>query len=415
MPDIEKLNDVAAADIEAVNGVAKSSIQNINGVDTPSSGQVATRWVAVHDGVGNDFYLSYCAHSDRTSWTGTTIISGSHPDAYALAYGKDGSGNGLWATVTQSGNIEIAHDGNNDVTDGSTWTSVSNDSGGDDLMKCRAIAWGNDVWVAMGHMTGSDTELYRSTDGASWAEIDLSGVANMGTQTVYGLASDGAGTWLFGQNNRLYVSTDNASSWSQLSSYSGTTICDIGFTNNTWVILGAASPGVLHTTSASDLSTEAGGGSSATWGSLTLRHTTDDPSADTNNDINVGQTGSTQGRIACGGGVVVVQNTEFVMAADVNGSTVTLKTHTAGVNSSAKVSVGRGDSDGVINGAINTIATDGNGTWLVGSDGGGDGGEVAESTNNGQSWTRVLNNFTHGAGITARKFEVIRANVYLPV
>jgi hypothetical protein len=166
----------------------------------------------------------------------------------------------------------------------------------------------------------------------------------------------------------------------------------------------------LHTTSASDLNTEAGGGSSATWGSLTLRHTTT-----TNNDINVGQTGSTQGRMACGGGVVVVQNTEFVMAADVNGSTVTLKTHTAGENSSAKVEVGRGDDDGVINGAINTIATDGNGTWLVGSDGGGDGGEVAESTNNGQSWTRVLNNFNHGSGTTARKFEVLRANVYLPV
>ena len=93
------------------------------------------------------------------------------------------------------------------------------------------------------------------------------------------------------------------------------------------------------------------------------------------------------------------------MALDVNGTSVSIR-------SSEIVQVGGGTT---VNGTMNTIATDGNGTWLIGSDGGGDGGEVAESTDNGANWTRILNDYTFGSGTTARKFEAIRANVYLPV
>jgi hypothetical protein len=402
MGDFEKVNDVAAADIEKVNDIAKSSIQNINGVDTPSSGQVATRWVAAFDGVGNDWYIAYAAHSDRTSWTGTTVDT-SNPDTYWLAYGKDGSGNALWAAVTQSAAMEITHDGNNDITDGSTWTRVSDDSAGNDLEKCFTIAWGNDVWIAAG-IVGSAKEVYRSTDGASWAAIDVSGVSGIGTQTIYGLASDGAGNWMFGQNNKIFASTDNGSSWTEMTSYPGTAVADVGFTNSTWVVLGAASPGNVNTVGAAAFATEMGGGSAATWGEQDTKVSEAGTTHGTH-QLNLGQTGAGRSRLACGGGVVIIGHTEYTMALDVNGTTV-------GIRASGIVGVGGGTT---INGTMNTIATDGNGVWLLGSDGGGDGGEVAESTDNGANWSRILDNFTFGSGTTARKFEAIRANVYLPV
>jgi hypothetical protein len=353
--------------------------------------------VAAHDGVGSDWYISYAGQSDRSSWSGTTTISGSSPDTYWLCLGKDGSGENLWAAVTNSNTIEIAHDGNNDVTDGSTWTAVSSDSASEDLQKCRTIAWGNDVWIAMGHMDGSNKELYRSTDAASWVEIDLSGVTGIGTQTVYGLATDGAGTWMFGQSSKVFVSTDNGSTWAEMASYPGTNVADVGYTNSTWVVLGAASPGNVNTVSASALATEmGGGGSAATWGEQ-------DVDAGGGNTINIGTSGGTRATMACGGGVVVVAHPTNTMAFDVNGSTVS-------VRSSGKVAVGNGNT---IDGNINTIATDGNGVWLVGSDGASaDGGGVGQSLDNGATWTQLVDDFTYNGN---RKFEAIRANVHLPV
>jgi dihydroorotate dehydrogenase len=72
------------------------------------------------------------------------------------------------------------------------------------------------------------------------------------------------------------------------------------------------------------------------------------------------------------------------------------------------VSGGSETGQPIIDNTINTIATDGNGVFLVGSDA----GDVAESTDNGASWTQIVNGFTYNGN---RKFEAIRANVYLPV
>jgi hypothetical protein len=397
MPDLEALNGVAAADIEAVNGVAKADIEAINGVGIPASGQTATRWVAAHDGAGPDWYISYAAHSDRTSWTGTTVDT-TDPISYWLTYGKDGSGNALWVASTNSASMELAHDGNNDVTDGSSWTKVTDDSAGNDLEKIWTVAWGNDVWIAAGITTGTSSakEVYRSTDGASWVRIDLNSVSGIGTQVIYGLASDGAGNWMFGQNNKIFASTDDGSSWAEMTSYPGTAVADVGFTNSTWVVLGADTPGNLNTVGAAAFATEMGGGSAATWGEQNL-------DAGGGNTINVDQNGSARTRIACGNGVVIACHTRNTMAFDVNGATVS-------VRASGKVGIGSGD---VIGGTVNCIATDGNGVWLAGSDGAsGDGGGIAQSTDNGANWTEIVNDFTYNGD---RKFEAIRANVYLPV
>ena len=219
MADVEALNGVAAADIEAVNGVAKADIQAINGVGVVS-GQVATRWVAAFDGNGGKMYIAYAAHSDRTSWTGTEV-NDSTPHNLWLAYGKDGSGNTLWVVTTDSGSMEIAHDDNNDVTDGSDWTKVTNDDQGNDLEKLWVVEWGNDVWIGAG-ITGGSAEVYRSTDGASWTRIDLSGVSGIGSTQIYGVASDGAGNWMFGQGAKIFASVNNGSAWAERK------CCDLG-------------------------------------------------------------------------------------------------------------------------------------------------------------------------------------------
>tara|TARA_R100000995_G_scaffold57726_1_gene28766 strand:+ start:549 stop:1703 length:1155 start_codon:yes stop_codon:yes gene_type:complete len=384
MGDFEKVNDVAAADIEKVNDIAKSSIQNINGVDTPSSGQVATRWVMGHDGNGSNWYISYCAHSDRTSWTGTTAQS-STPDVYDIAYGKDGSGNPLWATVNNSGSMEIAHDGNNDITDSSTWTKVNVSK------KCRTIEWGNNVWIAMGHMDASNRELYRSTDGSSWSEVDLSGVSGIqNAVTVFGLASDGAGSWMFGQGSNIFASTDNGSTWAEMTSYPGANVCDIGFTNNTWVVLDAGTPGQLNTVGASAFATEMGGGSNATWGTQELTSGGD--------SITTADSGAQRTVIACGDGVVIAAHSEYTMSFDVNGTSISIR-------SPGRKTVGEGE---IVEGDIETIATDGNGTWLIGSFG----GDIAESTDNGANWTQIVDNFSFNG---ERENLALRANVYLPV
>ena len=409
MADFEKVNDVAAGDIEKVNDIAKSSIQNINGVDTPASGQVATRWVAAFDGNGSNMYIAYAAHSDRTSWTGTTVNSSS-PHNLWMAYGKDGSGNPLWAVTTDSGSMEIAHDDNNDVTDGSTWTKVSNDSAGADIEKLWVVEWGNDVWIGAG-ITGASAEVYRSTDGAAWARIDLSGVSGIGSTQIYGVGSDGAGNWMFGQGAKIFASTDNGSSWAEMGSYPGTAVADIGFTNNTWVVLGAASPGNINTVTPAAFATEMGGGSAATWGEQDA--SVGGGTTHGEHQLNIGQTGAGRTRIACGNGVVVMGHTEYAMAFDVNGTTIGIRSSTGlsklgSQNGIVRVSGGSQTGQPIIGDTINTIATDGSSVFLVGSDD----GDIAESTDNGATWTATVESFSYNG---SRKFEAIRANVFLPV
>jgi len=390
---IAKVNDTPAENIGKANSVPIANVAKFGEVEAPVGGQTATRWVAAHDGNGQDWYISYASHSDRSSWSGTTVIDGDDPDTYWLAYGKI-SGNNVWAAVTSSNNIEIAVDGNNDVTDGSTWSKISKDSSNEDLQKCRTIAWGNDVWIAMGHMASGHRELYRSTDAASWAEIDLSSVVGNATQTVYGLAYGGGSLFVFGQHNKLFGSVDSGATWAEISSYPGAVVCDVGVTNNTLVVLDAGTPGQINTAAISAIETELNGGSNSAWGTQELTDSS-------NQSITTGTSGNTRSTMACGAGVAIVAHTTNTMALDVDGTTVS-------VRASGKVAVG---SNNVISNSINTIATDGNGVWLVGSDGSG-GGDVAQSTDNGANWTQIVDGFNYEGD---RKFEAIRANVHLPV
>ena len=179
---------------------------------------------------------AYSAHTDD-------------PDTYELAYGKDASGNPLWVACTSGGGSEIFHDDDNDVTDGAGWTKVNLTGSG---QKPRTIVWGengnsNSCFIGVGKLPSGNQHIHRSEGGASWTAIDISSsCANLSTSTVCrGLATDGLGVWMFAQDDRLYISTNNGSAWAQLQDGSSNdvipsanaTIQDIVYTNSSWVIL----------------------------------------------------------------------------------------------------------------------------------------------------------------------------------
>ena len=263
MPNYEKVNDVVAGSIAGVNGVAVGDIQNVNGQDKPSSG--ASLWVVG----GNDRMVGYISNSDLLAgndWDdydafagGSSPFPGGSVDNYYLAYGKDGSGNGLWVSLYETDNPEITlHD---DGTSG-PWTGINTDEDGNNLSIRRfAVEWGNNVWIAVGKMTSSIKEIWRSTNGTDWEVIDISGITGIdaSSESIYTIRSNGAGTWWFAQENRIYTSTqDGASgSWSLMhtlldgGSDPGNIRC-MAYTNNT-LLVGIVNNGKFYTASTSDL------------------------------------------------------------------------------------------------------------------------------------------------------------------
>ena len=132
----------------------------------------------------------FAANSDRTSWT---FYDRGVFDASAIdvAYGKDGSGNGIFVITNSKSSAELSV-GFDDITNPSApWTSVNLVGTG---QFCDAITWSNDstdstsgVWM-VGRRNG---HIYRSTDGASsFTEITL---PNDSGATIFSIAGNGSG------------------------------------------------------------------------------------------------------------------------------------------------------------------------------------------------------------------------------
>ena len=121
MADYTKYNSVAAADIVKIDGVAVGNIVKCDGTTKPASG--ATQWAVA----SIDMYISWAAHADIadvTEWEGNFYrLENSSADAFDIAYGEDGSGGAMWMTIWNSNGDEIKFDGNNDITDESTWST----------------------------------------------------------------------------------------------------------------------------------------------------------------------------------------------------------------------------------------------------------------------------------------------------
>ena len=368
MPNYEKVNDVVAGSIAGVNGVAVGDIQNVNGQDKPTASG-ASLWVVG----GNDRMVGHISNTalllspaGNNNWSsydafagGSSPFPGGSVDNYYLAYGKDGSGGPLWVSLYETDNPEITlHD---DGTSG-PWTGINTDEDGNNLSIRRfAVEWGNNVWIAVGKMSNTAKEVWRSTNGTDWEVIDISGVTGITTEGIYTIRSNGAGTWWFAQNNRIYTSTQNgvAGSWGLMHTLMdggndpGKIRC-MAYTNNT-LLVGILNNGKFYTASTSDLTD---------WsGSTTLLH-------------NAALCFDDQRHIASAAGRVVVIGGQYKSTFDINGKTTTMDENGADFS-----------GDGTAHGNVYGIATDGS-TWVACCLT----GDMFYSTNGGDTWVASTTN-----------------------
>ena len=404
MPDIEAINGTAAADIEAVNGTTKADAEAINGLGF-AAGATETQWAFGMDdtGSGSSWHIGYAAASDLSSWTTFQAIADGgaagtvSDETIRICYGHAGgpSDVAMWAACANTGNPELRWSSSADFAS-ATW-SVDNIS-----LKMRNIKWsaydGGGVWIAVGHMASSKKWVYRSTNGSTWTNVDISGATSMGTQTVYGMATSGDGKFMLFQNNRCYYSSDGGQNWDKIASYSGASIADCAYTTvdgvGVWFALeGTGSVGDVHSVLASEVDTEYNAGASATWRSSDIQ----DGAGDT---ITTYQNSS---RCSAAGGIAVVHNTS-------NSFAFTLSTSAAPAVIGTKTLIG-GD------GYAQCISGSPSGTWLLGRQGSSSGGQIYKSTDitathTGSGWTLAEDDIV--ADTHSMDIEDIAPNVALP-
>ena len=191
----------------------------------------ADYWVVGPDSGTGD--IGYAANGDRTSWTFYDKGAGDASSIRA-AYGKDGSGNGIFVMTNSNSNSEIRVS-SDDITDGQPWTGIDLPAGSQRF--CDCLTWSNDsanstsgVWMA-GRRNG---KVARSTDGAqSFSEISLPGTSG---NAILSIAGNGSGKFVTGQNERLYISTDDGASFSSSTPFTAETINGVAYTNQTWIV-----------------------------------------------------------------------------------------------------------------------------------------------------------------------------------
>ncbi|HIA03658.1 MAG TPA: hypothetical protein EYN66_17430, partial [Myxococcales bacterium] len=217
MADIASVNAVAAASIASINGVAKAAIANLDGMVMVAAASGATLWTLV----GADGGVGTAPASDLNSWVGYVSGSMGNADYNSIAYGKDGNGDPLWVAVNSNNNNEIRYSSDPSAGIGA-WTNATNAND-----KMLGVAWGNNVWIAVGKLG----EVRRSTDGATWSLLNLSGVTGwVNNVNAWDVVSDGAGKWMFCQGMNVFLSTDDGSTWSRVVDLSGGSyISDTGY------------------------------------------------------------------------------------------------------------------------------------------------------------------------------------------
>ena len=422
MADYTKYNSVAAADIVKIDGVAVGNIVKCDGTTKPASG--ATQWAVA----SIDMYISWAAHADIadvTEWEGNFYrLENSSADAFDIAYGEDGSGGAMWMTIWNSNGDEIKFDGNNDITDESTWSThnIHADYGN---AKQRTIVYGagdgnsdsssgNAVtrvgcWMTAGYTSSNNAWLHRSVDGGSnWTHLNLHGLTNIvgasgNDNSMTGLASDGTGNWMVAWKGNLYFSSDSGVSFSFLLQPSGSgseLIRDIVYTNSTWVVIQKNGSALQALTCAGSTAANMDDASNDWSSAVTLE---DDGSTNivNNSPVPLGLNGNAAfARAAAAAGRVVCIDGGNTLAFTVNGKTNPVIQGTRQTLPDE--------------GTANCIATDGS-TWLTGSDGGNtndDGGDICRSTDGGANWNKICEGIQSSGD---KKIEGIAANVLLPL
>ena len=255
---------------------------------------------------------------------------------------------------------------------------------------------------------GDHGSVYRSTDGASSFSLVNMSSTNLGTKDIWGIATNGSGKWAFGAGSAyLYLSTDDGATWADSEPWSTNTpgkIKGIVYTNSSWVIAYRRG-GSVHFRSCSD-------SDMTDWGDEFSVNATNFPWR-SSNGLSDGEEYEAEFhdpsqqldfvRMAAFNGKVCAITTacETILSFNVNG-----KTLSGGAFRDGNASVETGlSTDGDL---FADICTDGV-TWLASCQG----GDIHESTDNGDTWTKVLND--HSDGGTEHHLNGITCDVVLPL
>ena len=316
--------------------------------------------------VGADGAIGYGSGTSPTSWTGYRHPSdASGNDHYDIAYGKDGSGNPLWVRTTQNNNYELAY--SDDIEDSTTWTNV-NVSG-----VRYNVKWSNDKWIAVGSTGNND--ILTSSNGATWGSVDVTNLS-LANRNITSLATDGGDNWIFGQNARVYASSNHGESWYLLHDFNDSSrIYEAAYSNNKWYLLrglvgGAGVEKVAVATSAN----------SGSW--------TDSA------DINLGVARAMFASVSTGS---ASQSTVIVA-----GSNDIRRSVDSGANFTSLNNV-------LSSGDARSIISDGNGNWVVTHDD----GDISYSNDDGETWSSGANGLVFNAG--TEDIDAVAVNKYLPL
>tara|TARA_R100000657_G_C4657052_1_gene100979 strand:- start:9 stop:1136 length:1128 start_codon:yes stop_codon:yes gene_type:complete len=348
-------------------------------------------WViAFANGTGGPGVYAYASNSDRTSWTTADYITSNRNATNIVAVGKNAAGNGIFVVgqkmTSPSNTHELAVSGD-DITDGNTWTEVSLVGVANNGNTVQRLLWSADsssstagVWLA-----GSNSgKVFRSTDGAAnWTEL-TTGAGNLpgtwGSGDVIGMTANGSGRWVMAQGTRLFNSTDNGANFTEISHGISNVSKFLGviYTNNSYVVVYDRDDDnevYLRSAADSDLTT---------WSSEINFNGIQEPGL-AGQIENVRLAANSSGRV-----VFVSPDRTAVGFVDVNGTTTSNNT----VVSSAVT-------------AARDISTDGQGNWLVVCEA----GDIFESTNDGASWSKIVDNVPSANC----NINCIASNYYLPL
>ena len=344
-----------------------------------ASATPASYWVVAYDAGPGD--VSYAANGDRTSWTTYNRVSG-NGNSWDGAYGKDGSGNGIYVFSNGSSTGELTVS-STDITDGNLWTKVDLPSNLT-VNRMQAVAWANDstnstsgVWLA-GSTVG---RLFRSTNGAAtWSQITVPSHDNT---ALFSIAGNGSGKFVTGQSDRMLISTDDGASFSSSQPFTFDAIKGVAYTNSTWIVAytrSGESNLLVRTAADSDLTT---------WSSE-VNLGIDKPVA-ANSDFDPGA----RANIAAANGRAVFTSNRVAEIArlDVDGTTTS------------------NFANPTYSGAfIRDITTDGF-TWMIVTNG----GDVYESTDSGVTFSQTVDDILAGTASSGTDIHAVAASKHLPL
>jgi hypothetical protein len=193
----------------------------------------AGTWVA---GSNSTAFIKYSTNNG-VSWNNIAANGGFTYSVNGVAYGKDGSGAGLWVAVGQGGN-NIATSSN-----GTSFTMINAYS-----IIGNCVAYGKDDTGAGLWVTGGSGMVYSSNGSSSWTAVPSGSTGGL-TQVngvAYGVNDLGAGLWVaVGAGGNKIAYSSNGSSWTSSTVTNGFTTgygvaCGTDNTGKTlWVAVGA--------------------------------------------------------------------------------------------------------------------------------------------------------------------------------